>query len=160
MDLFGINPEGGISLSSGAVPTPRQVDQIMKACAQMVGQFAYQDTIKKGLIVPETHTAPTKEPPTLKERKDAFYQRIVKFKSEHPDKYPFGLYENFFSYWTEPGASKKKGKGPADIMRFEAQDFFDIGRRLATSWGIFDSARQSEMWKRHKEKFPSQPTLL
>lgn len=152
MELFGINPEGGISLSSGAVPTPRQVDQIMKACAHMVGVFAYNDTIKKGLTVPAAPTAPATEPPTLKERKDAFYNELMRYRTDHSGKYPIGQYERFFKYWSE---TDKKGK-----MRKEGEKFFEIGPRLERSWKPLDESYKNELWKKHKTLFPDPPNLF
>lgn len=130
----------------------------------MVAKFAYDNAIKKGLTISETKPDHKAIQPTLKERKDAFYQQITKYKANNPDKYPYGFYENFFTYWTEPGrkkSKKRKGVEPDEtIMRFEAQDFFDIGRRMATGWAIFDAAKQSEFWKRHKLMYPSQKQEL
>ena len=43
------------------------------------------------------------------------------------------LVDDFVKYWTEPNKSKKK-------MRFESENFFDIGRRVNT-------------WQKNEEKF-------
>jgi hypothetical protein len=51
---------------------------------------------------------------------------------EFESKYEVGMISDFFDYWTEPD---KKGK-----MRYEAEKYFDISRRLAT-------------WKRNQNKF-------
>ena len=149
MELFGINKDGGISLASGSVPTPKQVNDILKACSEMVRIFA----INKGLAVVYNQNPPPTNKKPLIERKKDFYQRVLQFERENPGRYPYVIYEQFFSYWTE--SSK-------DAMRWEDKKnkYFEIGKRLATFWKRLDNAQQQKFWKQHKDKFPPDQTLF
>lgn len=148
MELFGITPDGKIALSSGAEPTPRQVDQIMKACAAMVSHFAYQNAIKKGLQV-LTPAGPEKEiARPIEQRKADFLKSIRTYAREHHRKYPFGLYNEFYDYWIE---ASKGGK-----MRFEDQKFWSLGKRLKTFWSNIEN--KSKYWAAHDIKFPPTQT--
>lgn len=58
---------------------------------------------------------------TIKEREDKFREKVQAYSN----KYSQSMLDNFIRCWTEPNASNTK-------MRFELQQTFEIGRRLAT----------------------------
>lgn len=66
---------------------------------------------------------PTKA--NLEKRKKAFGLSLKPFTQEHGGKYPRGMVNDFFEWWTEHGANDHK-------MRYEKRESFDISRRLAT----------------------------
>ncbi|HET8738049.1 MAG TPA: hypothetical protein VFM69_15770 [Pricia sp.] len=66
----------------------------------------------------------------ISEREADFHNEVMSVALE---KYPVSLLDEFIAYWTEPNKSNTK-------MRFEAQKFFHIGRRLGT-W-----ARNNKKW--------------
>lgn len=57
---------------------------------------------------------------SLEERTENFKNEVKKFNT-----YDIELLKSFFNYWSEPNSQKTK-------MKFELQETFDIGRRLAT----------------------------
>lgn len=109
--------------------------------------------VNKGLaVVYQENTPPPAKKPLIERKKD-FYNRVISFERENPGKYPYIIYEQFFSYWTE--SSK-------DQMRFEDKKnkYFEIGKRLATFWKRLDHAQQQKFWKQHNDKFPPDQTLF
>lgn len=86
-----------------------------------------------------------REAQPLKERKTKFFKSIQDWKFKNPSKYPTPLFEAFFKYWTETneldGATK---------MRFETNEFFELGRRLATFWKNTKGEERAE-WYRQDE---------
>lgn len=58
---------------------------------------------------------------SFEDRKKTFRDSLIPFK----EKYGVDLLKEFFEYWTEMKVGKEK-------MRFEDQDYFDVGRRLGT----------------------------
>jgi len=73
---------------------------------------------------------------TLEDRKIEF---IAEVHTTALNKYSDEMLQDFIEYWCEPNRSGKK-------MRFEAQNFFSMGRRLAT-W-----ARNEKKWNTPKIK--------
>lgn len=72
-----------------------------------------------------------KEPrESLAVRKEKFLSDLKAYYLEHKSKYSSDLMNTFYKYWTEE--SKASKKLPYPHLRFEAQDFFSIGKRLAT----------------------------
>jgi phage replication O-like protein O len=60
--------------------------------------------------------------------KETIKEREIIFKNmmdPYMEKYPRELLVEFYYYWTEPHINKKK-------LRWEVQEFFDVGRRLGT----------------------------
>jgi hypothetical protein len=70
-----------------------------------------------GIKKPKAKIASNK---SLFDRKADFANSV----KEHQSKYPMKMLEEFIGWWSESNA-----KG---VMRFEDQEFFEIGRRLAT----------------------------
>lgn len=70
---------------------------------------------------------PEKKEVTLRDRKIQFLKTIIDFIATTESKYPKLMYMDFAKYWLEGSVKKKVFK-----MRFEDQQFFDIGRRLST----------------------------
>jgi hypothetical protein len=64
---------------------------------------------------------------TIQQRKITFLKLVIDYAVENPSKYPKLFYVEFAKYWVESSMHKKKLK-----LRFECQEFFDIGRRLST----------------------------
>lgn len=60
-------------------------------------------------------------------KKEDFIKLLITWEKLHVSKYPKIMYRNFFNYWTEAGSKKKKL-----ILRYEGQEFFEMGKRLAT----------------------------
>lgn len=81
-------------------------------------------------------------PVDLKDKKDKLYTLIRNWQLAHPGKYPSGMYEEFIRYW---GEASKDGKA----IRYDKEKFFDIGRRLATSWGRIGPEEKSKLWERN-----------
>lgn len=108
---------------------------------------------KETLPQPGKETLPYIEHNTINNEneliKKAFYEKIIEWKEKNPAKYPTRLYDNFFTYWTETknDIAKKKTKFQ---FRFQGQEYFDIGKRLATYWGFVKPDKKEEMWKLHK----------
>lgn len=73
---------------------------------------------------------------TLEEKKNEF---MVEARTSALNKYSDEMINDFIEYWCEPNRTKKK-------LRFEAQKFFSMGRRLAT-W-----ARNEKKWNTPKIK--------
>lgn len=63
----------------------------------------------------------------INKRKDIFFDELNAYKHSNPDKYPASLYNKFFSYWTEKTKTGNR-------MRYEAEKFFELPKRLATFW--------------------------
>lgn len=57
----------------------------------------------------------------IEKRKQEFIERL----RPYVEKYGRDLCNEFYFYWTEPNKSGKR-------MRFEAETFFEMGRRLGT----------------------------
>lgn len=100
-----------------------------------------QPTNGRQVIRPTTNRRPTADQPaaTTKEgealeegkkgidisaRRDAFKDRCADAVAKDPGRLPSQFRQGFFDYWTEPDASGK--------MRFEAEKYFSIGRRMDT----------------------------
>lgn len=73
------------------------------------------------------------------EKKVVFLKLIIDFAAENPRKYPKLMYVEFAKFWLEPTMLKKKVK-----LRYEDQQYFDIGRRLST-W--FQKAGDGQLQK-------------
>ena len=70
----------------------------------------------------------------LEERRSEFQAACKVITDQNPDRLPIAERKPFFAYWTEPD---KKGR-----MRWEAEKFFDHGRRMDT-WKRNAEARAS-----------------
>jgi len=79
------------------------------------GEERRGDKDKKRVSMPSASTK------TLDVLKEEFRQSLVPFVS----KYDKVMIREFFEYWAEPSRDNKK-------LRFQAQKFFDLSRRLAT----------------------------
>ncbi len=97
---------------------------------------------KESLPYNNTNNNKKKDNKSIFLRKEDFYKEIIAFKNHNPCKYPFGLFDKFFTYWTEENKSKSK-------MRFEDQKFFDIGKRLATFWTNTSDQERETLQKLH-----------
>lgn len=62
---------------------------------------------------------------SIEDRKAEFQARCAAMVAENPDRLAKTERKGFFDYWTEPGKDGKR-------MRFEAEKFFDLGRRMDT----------------------------
>ena len=67
---------------------------------------------------------------SLEERKAKFVEDMKAWIAKNPKKYSKQTYTDFYLYWTEKSEASKKLRYPH--LRFEAQEFFEIGKRLAT----------------------------
>lgn len=74
---------------------------------------------------------------SIQERKNEFKLMVINWHQSNPAKYPKLMLKSFVSYWTEKSIKKKK-----EILRFEDEEFFELGRRLST-W--FQRAKDSEI---------------
>lgn len=89
----------------------------------------------------------------LKIKKEKFYKDLRAYQKDNIDKYPVGLYKKFIAYWTEEHKNGKK-------IRLDDQDYFNIGKRLATFWQLTADDEKNNLWKEHNEaKAKQQPTL-
>lgn len=68
---------------------------------------------------------PQPDPKGIDERKAEFQKRCADIVAETPGRLDPKERKAFFDYWTEPEKSGKR-------MRFEAEKFFDLGRRMDT----------------------------
>lgn len=76
---------------------------------------------------PGAKSSSEKKEVTMTQRKINFLKLVIDYATDNPSKHPKLMYVEFAKYWVESSMHKKKV-----ILRFEAQDFFDIGRRLST----------------------------
>lgn len=134
MELFGIN-NGRLVFATGAALTEQQIRNINAAAANTLLDIK----VEKKIVPPQV----TKEILTYEQRFDAFKWKVQQYKDANPGKYPISFYTNFIRYWTEDNEKKKK-------MRFEDEKFFDVGRRLATSWQSRTDQQKNEYWKQDK----------
>lgn len=80
----------------------------------------------------------------LKSKKDAFYSKVMDYKKKNPDRFPNKLYQVFFDYWSEPAINGKQ-------IRYDAQRYFEIGKRLSTFKNNTSPQDLSEMWLDHEK---------
>lgn len=76
-------------------------------------------------------------------KKDELYKKIRAWQDGHPEKYPRRMYKDFYKYWSVPNKSDK-------IIRYDKEEFFDMGRRLSTYWGFVKEEDRSKMWEEHE----------
>lgn len=88
----------------------------------------------------------------LKKKKDKLYSDIMAYKKTIPGKYPNELYKKFFVYWSEEHKNGKK-------IRFDDQEFFNIGKRLATFKNNTSVDELNQMWAMQKDE-DQQPDLF
>jgi hypothetical protein len=93
------------------------------------------------------------EAATIKKKED-FIKLLIAWVNTHPSKYPKIMYRNFFTYWVEVSATKKKVQ-----LRYEAQEFFDIGRRLSTWFSHCNDQDILAQWNADV-KLPELQTIL
>lgn len=74
--------------------------------------------------VPAAPRSPSETRKPLTERLEAFQAACKAVTDAEPDRLPKEMRKAFFAYWTETGKSGR--------MRFEAEKFFSIGRRMDT----------------------------
>lgn len=89
----------------------------------------------------------------IKSKKQGLYNLIKRYKDNNPDKYPAKIYNDFYKHW---GEVSKNGK---NIIRYDEQKFFEIGKRLATFWSRLSTEEKSKLWQLEKDK-PKTGTLL
>lgn len=80
----------------------------------------------------------------IEEREAKFREDVY---SQALEKYPQDMLEDFCDYWSEPNRSGKR-------MRFEAQSFFHVKRRLAT-W-----QRNNNKWNKARKIQVNKPVML
>lgn len=78
----------------------------------------------------------------IEERKKKFFELVDKHRVKTKGKFPNMLFEKFFKYWTE--VNEIKG---GQTMRFEKEEFFEVGRRAATFWNNVKDEERAAMWK-------------
>ncbi len=102
------------------------------------------DNIKKDILITDILEI-------VKEKKTKFHELIQNWQKANPLKYPFILYEEFFSYWSETiNQTESSKRQTTKRLRYEFQDFFDIGRRLATFWKNKNDQQKQQAWTLHK----------
>ena len=89
----------------------------------------------------------------IKSKKQSLYNLIKIYKDKNPDKYPVKIYNDFYKHW---GEVSKNGK---NIIRYDEQKFFEIGKRLATFWSRLSTEEKSKLWQLEKDK-PKTTLLL
>lgn len=89
----------------------------------------------------------------IKKRKDKFFADLLEWKSKNTDKYPAKMLQAFFDYWSEVNKNGSK-------MRYDAQDYFDINRRLITWRKNTTDAEINLQWKSHWELVQKKTTDL
>lgn len=67
---------------------------------------------------------------SIVDRKNEFKLMVISWYSQNPMKYPKLMLVKFVRHWTEQSLKKKKA-----LLRFEDQEFFEVGKRLATWFG-------------------------
>lgn len=82
----------------------------------------------------------------IKSKKQGLYNLIKRYKDNNPDKYPAKIYNDFYRHW---GEVSKNGK---NIIRYDEQKFFEIGKRLATFWSRLSTEEKSKLWQLEKDK--------
>lgn len=137
MELFGIK-DGRIYYASGDKPDEKQIRTIMNALAQSLLE------IKVNMLAfPKVKVE--KETLTFEDREKSFIWQVQQYKDKHPDKYPNSFYTNFLKYWTESDLK------PKPKMRFENEQFFEIGRRLSYSWSTRTAEQKQQYWEKDKQ---------
>lgn len=82
----------------------------------------------------------------VRKRKIAFLKLVIDWVIDNPGKYPKKMCVDFAKYWVEPSIHKKKMK-----LRFEDQQFFDVGRRLSTWFQKVDQTTLHEYWEQEQK---------
>lgn len=79
-----------------------------------------------------------------KDLKTEFLKSVVEWVKINPGKYPQLMYVEFCEYWIEKSPTGKK-------MRFQAEKFFDLGRRLST-WFKSEICQKKlpDFWEKEK----------
>lgn len=67
---------------------------------------------------------------SIEDRKKAFLDSLKDYHADNKDKLGSGTMNAFYKYWTQQSQASKKL--PYPHMKFEAEEFFSIGHRLAT----------------------------
>lgn len=87
-------------------------------------------------------------------KKQKLFAQVALYKDKYPGSYPIALYNKFMKYWTE---EKINGNG----IRIDKEEYFEIGKRLATFWGFVPTEDKSKMWEEDKkQEQQKQNTLL
>jgi hypothetical protein len=91
---------------------------------------------KQDEVVPEKK----QEQPKPKEKKDLMMERVlfVKECKQYTEKYGEDMVREFIKFWSEP--SPKTGR-----MRWQDQDYFDVGRRMST-WSSKSYRKKNITW--------------
>lgn len=99
------------------------------------GEPAAKITVQKKVEVP------------IRERKIAFLKLVIDWITENTDKkYPKLMYVDFSKYWIERSFGRKSIK-----LRYEDQQFFDVGRRLSTWFKKVDDRTATDYWAQEKD---------
>lgn len=105
-------------------------------------------------ILVNTESSLPKPKNEIRERKIAFLKEILDWYEQHPGKYPKLMLVECAKYWTEKTLNKKK-----ELMRFEDQKFFEIGKRLATWFGKSKDIEITIQWEK-ENKIDTLPKLF
>lgn len=96
-------------------------------------------------VVPSVPASASKKKKTALERKVGFMSMVIDWVSKNPNKYPKLMYNEFTRHWLEEG----RGENPK--LRFEAEKFFNIGKRLATWASKVNDKQLSSFWDEEKK---------
>lgn len=100
----------------------------------------------KGPVSPATKSPVKKEEVPIRDRKISFLKLIIDWIAVNPSKYPKLMYNDFAKYWIESSFKKKKVK-----LRFEDQEYFDVGRRLGTWFQKVKDETTKEYWEKENQ---------
>lgn len=133
MELFGIH-QGRVVFASGQHLDETQIRKLNVALAETLLDLK----VVRRMEPKEKKTKP------LEQRFTEFKDKVQAYKNQNPDKYPHSFYINFIKYWTELNDKTNK-------MRFEKEQFFEVGRRLATSWATRNEQQKQQYWEQDKK---------
>lgn len=81
----------------------------------------------------------------LYEAKVAFCKKVIDFVKKNPNKYPKAMYFEFCRHWLEEKENGKKR------LRFQKEEFFSMGKRLATWFGNTKDEVLTKFWEAEKD---------
>lgn len=84
-----------------------------------------------------------KESLSIELRKQFFLAEVSHFKVQNEGKYPTSIYNEFYKWWTESDGKR---------MKFEKQDCFEVGKRIARFWNPKSTEEKSKLWQAEKDK--------
>jgi len=86
-----------------------------------IKNVTHYESVRNNCKVKESKVKENKEVISIEKRKENFILGIDNYK----DKYQKDMLNDFYNWWSELDSKSNK-------MRFEKQDFFEVGKRLAT----------------------------